>query len=81
MDRTQGASKENHGVIVLQHAESENLGTIEDVLKTGGVTFDYVRAFEGQPIPYAVGESSGLIIMGGPWAYMRRIDSLFYAEK
>jgi GMP synthase (glutamine-hydrolysing) len=66
MDRTLGASRENHRVIVLQHAESENLGTIEDALKTGGVTFDYVRAFEGQPIPDAVGESSGLIIMGGP---------------
>jgi GMP synthase (glutamine-hydrolysing) len=66
MDRTLGAPRENHRVIVLQHAESENLGTIEDALNTGGVTFDYVRAFEGQPIPDAVGESSGLIVMGGP---------------
>ncbi len=53
-------------VLVLQHAKSENLGTIEDALTAGGVAFDYVRTFEGQQVPQAVDESSGLIVMGGP---------------
>jgi GMP synthase (glutamine-hydrolysing) len=53
-------------VLVLQHAESENLGTIEDALTAGGVAFDYIRTFEGQPVPDDVDESSGLIVMGGP---------------
>jgi GMP synthase (glutamine-hydrolysing) len=60
------ASGPNRKVLVLQHAESENLGKIEDALKAGGVGFDYVRPFEGQPIPGDIDESSGLIVMGGP---------------
>jgi hypothetical protein len=30
------------------------------------VEFGYVRAFDGQPVPDGVGESFGLIVMGGP---------------
>ena len=66
MDRTQGAPRVNRRVVILQHAQSENLGTIEDALTANGVSFDYVRTFEGQPVPDDVGGSSGLIIMGGP---------------
>jgi len=53
-------------VLVLQHAESENLGTIEDALKTGGAAFHYVRTFDGESIPHDADGSSGLIVMGGP---------------
>jgi GMP synthase (glutamine-hydrolysing) len=52
--------------IVLQHAESENLGRIEDALLVAGVEFEYVRTFAGQSIPRDIDESSGLIVMGGP---------------
>jgi GMP synthase (glutamine-hydrolysing) len=60
------ASSSNRKVLVLQHAESENLGTIEDALVAAGVAFEYVRAFDGQPIPRDIDGSSGLIVMGGP---------------
>jgi GMP synthase (glutamine-hydrolysing) len=59
-------NRQNRRVLVLQHAESENLGTIEDALTAGGVAFDYIRTFEGQPVPNDVCESSGLIVTGGP---------------
>ena len=59
-------SSENNTVLVLQHAQSDILGTIEDALKAVGVSFEYLRAFEDQPVPNEVGRSSGLIIMGGP---------------
>lgn len=66
MEKTLGASGANQRVLVLQHAESENLGTIEGALRAAGVAFDYVRAFEGQAVPDNLDGSSGLIIMGGP---------------
>jgi GMP synthase (glutamine-hydrolysing) len=53
-------------VVVLQHAASENLGTIEDTLTAAGVAHQYVRAFDGQPVPREAGDSSGLFVMGGP---------------
>jgi GMP synthase (glutamine-hydrolysing) len=60
------ASSKDRKVLVLQHAESENLGTIEDALVAAGVAFEYVRTFDGQPIPRDIDGSSGLIVMGGP---------------
>jgi GMP synthase (glutamine-hydrolysing) len=58
--------RDSRNVIVLQHAASENLGTIEDALTACGVAFEYVRSFEGQPVPSGVDGASGLIVMGGP---------------
>lgn len=52
--------------MVLQHAASEGLGTIENALTAAGVAIEYVRAFEGQPVPRRVDQSSGLVVMGGP---------------
>jgi len=42
-----------------------NRGTIEDALRAAVVAFDYVRLFEGQPVPDNGEGSSGLIVMGG----------------
>jgi hypothetical protein len=39
--------RDSRRVIVLQHAASENLGTIEGALTACGVAFEYVRSFEG----------------------------------
>lgn len=57
---------QNRRVLVLQHAVSENLGTIEDALIASGVAFEYVRTFEGQHVPGDIDGSFGLIVMGGP---------------
>ncbi len=64
MHTTPEASNETSRVLVLQYAEGENLGAIEDALAGSGVEFSYVRAFEGQPIPGGVGESSGVADYG-----------------
>jgi len=51
---------------VLQHAHSEPLGTISDALDSRGLSYRYVKAYDGQDIPDGLGGSIGLVIMGGP---------------
>ena len=53
-------------VYVLQHHECETLGIIADALKHAAITPKYVRSFEGQAVPKEMGNSVGLVIMGGP---------------
>ncbi len=53
-------------VWVLQHTQPETLGTIQDALTAESITAEYVRAFEGQPVPQRMGEAVGLVVMGGP---------------
>lgn len=53
-------------VLVLQNAGCETLGIIAGALDAAGVAPRYVRAFDGEPIPRAVGDAAGLIVMGGP---------------
>ncbi len=53
-------------VAVLQHIHCETLGTIADALDAKGVEANYVRSFEGDKIPSDLGDSRGLIVMGGP---------------
>jgi GMP synthase (glutamine-hydrolysing) len=53
-------------VLVLQHARSEGLGTIEDALRRFAHPFKYLRTFEGETVPKNTGNFRGLVIMGGP---------------
>jgi len=53
-------------VWVLQHVRCETLGTIADALESVGIAAQYVRIFEGQPVPAGMDEAAGLIVMGGP---------------
>jgi GMP synthase (glutamine-hydrolysing) len=53
-------------VLVLQHARSEGLGTIEDALRGFRQSFKYLRTFEGEAVPQSAGNLCGLVIMGGP---------------
>lgn len=66
MGTPQEAGTAKAKVIVLQHAASENLGTIADALGSRNVPFEYVRTFEGQAIPAGAEGAAGLIVMGGP---------------
>lgn len=59
-------------VWVLQHAECETLGIIANALENEGVTAEYIRAFDGQPVPQDMGDASGLIVMGGPMGVYQR---------
>lgn len=53
-------------VLVLQHVPCEPPGLIADVLTRHGVALEYVRPFEGEPIPRRLGRRAGLVVMGGP---------------
>jgi GMP synthase (glutamine-hydrolysing) len=51
---------------VLQHHPVENLGGIADALEGAALAWQYVRTFEGQPVPKDMKGAGGLIVMGGP---------------
>jgi GMP synthase (glutamine-hydrolysing) len=53
---------------VLQHHPAENLGAIADALESAALAWQYVRVFDGQPVPPDMKGAGGLIVMGGPEA-------------
>ncbi|MGH7233264.1 MAG: type 1 glutamine amidotransferase [Nitrospiraceae bacterium] len=53
-------------VIVLQHIGCETLGRIEADLTREDIAYEYVRTFEGQPVPSDLHGAAGLVVMGGP---------------
>src|SRR5579863_1912416 len=53
-------------VIVLQHAECEAPGLIDQALEDTGCTVKPVHAFKGETVPVETGNAAGLVIMGGP---------------
>jgi GMP synthase (glutamine-hydrolysing) len=53
-------------ILVLQHVHSEPLGTISDALDSRGLSYRYVRSYDGEDIPADLGGAVGLVIMGGP---------------
>ncbi len=53
-------------VLVLQHTAPETIGTIADSLEPKGVSVEYIRTFQDEPVPKALDGAAGLIVMGGP---------------
>jgi GMP synthase (glutamine-hydrolysing) len=53
-------------VYVLQHHPAENLGNIADALEAAALAWQYVRIFDGHPVPASIKGAGGLIVMGGP---------------
>jgi GMP synthase (glutamine-hydrolysing) len=53
---------------VLQHHPAENLGVIADALEAAALAWQYVRIFDGHPVPADMKGAGGLIVMGGPEA-------------
>lgn len=53
-------------ILALQHTPKETLGTIEDALASVGLSWDYVRTFEGEAVPQSIEGAVGLVVMGGP---------------
>lgn len=51
---------------VIQHHPVENLGNIAEALEGAALAWQYVRTFEGQPVPKDMKGAGGLILMGGP---------------
>jgi GMP synthase (glutamine-hydrolysing) len=58
-------------VWVLQHHPAENLGAIADALESAALAWQYVRVFDGHPVPVDMKGAGGLIVMGGPEAVYR----------
>ena len=56
---------------VLQHHPVENLGAIADSLEEAALAWQYVRVFDGAPIPSDMKGAGGLIVMGGPESVYR----------
>jgi GMP synthase (glutamine-hydrolysing) len=52
-------------VTVLQHEPFEKLGIIGDALRSAAISYEYVRSFEGQPVPRYMAGVDGLVVMGG----------------
>ncbi len=53
-------------VYVLQHHPAEALGRIADALENAALAWQYVRIFDGHPVPRDMKGAGGLIVMGGP---------------
>jgi len=53
-------------IYVLQHHPVETLGTIADALEGAALAWQYVRVYDGQPVPSSMKGAGGLIVMGGP---------------
>src|ERR1700690_3313918 len=51
---------------VMQHHPVENLGSIAEALEGAALAWQYVRVFDGQPVPKDMKGAGGLILMGGP---------------
>jgi GMP synthase (glutamine-hydrolysing) len=55
-------------VYVLQHHPAENLGAIAEALESAALAWQYVRVFDGHPVPTDMKGAGGLVVMGGPEA-------------
>lgn len=53
-------------IIAFQHICIETMGLIAECLIDAGHRFEYVRLFDGEPVPKAVDDIDGIVIMGGP---------------
>ena len=53
-------------VSIIQHHPCEGIGSIADALEREAIVPNYIRPFDGQPVPKEIGATAGLIIMGGP---------------
>jgi GMP synthase (glutamine-hydrolysing) len=51
---------------VLQHHPGETLGTIALALESAALAWQYVRTFDGHPVPKDMKGAGGLVVMGGP---------------
>jgi GMP synthase (glutamine-hydrolysing) len=52
-------------VWVLQHSRTGNLGAIAEALESAALAWQYVRVFDGRPVPTDMKGAGGLIVMGG----------------
>lgn len=66
---------------VLQHERVENLGIIEQVLLSYGLTPRYVRTFAGEGVPGKMRDAAALISMGGPMGVYEHVQHPFLLDE
>jgi GMP synthase (glutamine-hydrolysing) len=54
--------------LIIKHVSTEDLGTIESVLRAKDFSIDRIEIEKGDPLPDSVSEYDALFIMGGPMA-------------
>jgi GMP synthase (glutamine-hydrolysing) len=59
---------------VIQHHSVENLGNIAEALEGAALAWQYVRIFDGPPVPTDMKGAGGLILMGGPQSVYDEAD-------
>jgi GMP synthase (glutamine-hydrolysing) len=59
---------------VIQHHPVENLGNIAEALEGAALAWQYVRVFDGHPVPADMKGAGGLILMGGPQSVYDETD-------
>jgi GMP synthase (glutamine-hydrolysing) len=59
---------------VIQHHPVENLGNLAEALEGAALAWQYVRTFDGQPVPMDMKGAGGLILMGGPQSVYEEND-------
>ena len=59
---------------VLQHHPVESLGNIAEALEGAALAWQYVRVFDGHPVPADMKGAGGLILMGGPQSVYEESD-------
>jgi len=53
-------------VLAIQHICCESPGTIDEALRTCGLSMTRVQIFKGHRVPEEIAEAAGLVVMGGP---------------
>ncbi len=59
-------------ILVLQHVECEDIGSIRDAIERRGLGTAYARAYRGEASPASLGDHRALIVMGGPMSVYER---------
>jgi GMP synthase (glutamine-hydrolysing) len=68
-------------ILVLQHAECESLGAIEQAIASRGLRAEYIRTFAGESVPGSIGDACALIVMGGPMSVYEKDRYPFLADE
>jgi len=58
--------------LIIKHVSTEDLGTIESILRSKDFSIDRVEIEKGETLPDSVSEYDALFIMGGPMAAYER---------